>query len=154
MWSFICLYGKKKEIWNYQTKSSALHQHSNSKLKRFIFLAGEAERIRKCKGRVYALRDEPEVARVWLPNYDTPGLAMARAFGDFCLKGFGLISEPEVSYRHLTERDEFVVLATDGVILLLIAHSYFILGLLPSQTIHRSMFRQCFFRFMRSMLLN
>ncbi|KAJ4762372.1 hypothetical protein LUZ62_072747 [Rhynchospora pubera] len=75
----------------------------------------EAERIRKCKGRVFALRDEPEVARVWLPNYDTPGLAMARAFGDFCLKGFGLISEPEVSYRRLTERDEFVVLATDGV---------------------------------------
>lgn len=75
----------------------------------------EAERIRKYKGRVFALRDEPEVARVWLPNYNTPGLAMARAFGDFCLKGFGLISEPEVSYRRLTERDEFVVLATDGV---------------------------------------
>lgn len=40
---------------------------------------------------------------------------MARAFGDFCLKDFGLISVPEVSYRRLTEKDEFVVLATDGV---------------------------------------
>lgn len=87
-------------------------------------MAGEAERIRKYKGRVFALRDEPEVARVWLPNYDTPGLAMARAFGDFCLKGFGLISEPVVSYRRLTERDEFVVLATDGVTLLLLNHCY------------------------------
>lgn len=78
-------------------------------------LPAEAERIRKSKGRVFALRDEPEVARVWLPNYDSPGLAMARAFGDFCLKDFGLISVPEVSYRRLTEKDEFVVLATDGI---------------------------------------
>ncbi|KAI3797523.1 hypothetical protein L1987_32781 [Smallanthus sonchifolius] len=78
-------------------------------------LPEEAERIRKCKGRVFALRDEPEVARVWLPNSDAPGLAMARALGDFCLKDFGLISDPQVSYRHLTEEDEFVVLATDGI---------------------------------------
>ncbi|KAK6915765.1 PPM-type phosphatase-like domain [Dillenia turbinata] len=78
-------------------------------------LPGEAERIRKCKGRVFALKDEPEVARVWLPNNDSPGLAMARAFGDFCLKDFGLISVPEISYRRLTEKDEFIVLATDGI---------------------------------------
>ncbi|KAE9621979.1 putative protein-serine/threonine phosphatase [Lupinus albus] len=78
-------------------------------------LPAEAERIRKCKGRVFALHDEPEVARVWLPNNDSPGLAMARAFGDFCLKDFGLISVPDVSYRQLTEKDEFVVLATDGI---------------------------------------
>ncbi|GLT87816.1 hypothetical protein SLE2022_058760 [Rubroshorea leprosula] len=78
-------------------------------------LPAEAERIRKCRGRVFALHDEPEVARVWLPNNDSPGLAMARAFGDFCLKDFGLISVPEISYRRLTEKDEFVVLATDGI---------------------------------------
>ncbi|MQM01784.1 hypothetical protein Taro_034541 [Colocasia esculenta] len=78
-------------------------------------LPKEAERIQQCKGRVFALQDEPEVARVWLPNSDSPGLAMARAFGDFCLKDYGLISVPDVSYRRLTERDEFIVLATDGV---------------------------------------
>ncbi|KAF3796858.1 putative protein phosphatase 2C 66 [Nymphaea thermarum] len=78
-------------------------------------LPREAERIQQCKGRVFALHDEPEVARVWLPNNDSPGLAMARAFGDFCLKDFGLISVPDVSYHHVTEKDEFVVLATDGV---------------------------------------
>ncbi|GFZ14537.1 protein phosphatase 2C family protein [Actinidia rufa] len=78
-------------------------------------LPAEAERIRKCKGRVFSLRDEPEVARVWLPNNDSPGLAMARAFGDFCLKDFGLISVPEITCRCLTEKDEFVVLATDGI---------------------------------------
>ncbi|KAL9687379.1 hypothetical protein QQ045_031780 [Rhodiola kirilowii] len=78
-------------------------------------LPGEEERIKKCRGRVYALQNEPEVARVWLPNNNAPGLAMARAFGDFCLKDYGLISVPEVSYHRITEKDEFVVLATDGV---------------------------------------
>ncbi|XP_010485601.1 PREDICTED: probable protein phosphatase 2C 33 isoform X2 [Camelina sativa] len=78
-------------------------------------LPAEAERIRKCRGRVFALRDEPEVCRVWLPNCDSPGLAMARAFGDFCLKDFGLISVPDVSFRRLTKKDEFIVLATDGI---------------------------------------
>ncbi|CAI9787152.1 unnamed protein product [Fraxinus pennsylvanica] len=78
-------------------------------------LPAEAERIRKCKGRVFALRDEPEVARVWLPNNDSPGLAMARAFGDFCLKEFGLISVPDISCRRITVKDEFIVLATDGI---------------------------------------
>nr|GMD51252.1 probable protein phosphatase 2C 6 [Ipomoea batatas] len=78
-------------------------------------LPREAARIQKYKGRVFALQDEPEVARVWLPNSDSPGLAMARAFGDFCLKDFGLISVPDVYYHRITERDEFVVLATDGV---------------------------------------
>lgn len=75
----------------------------------------EAERIRQCNGRVFPLKSEPEVARVWLPYIDSPGLAMARAFGDFCLKGFGLISVPDVSYYHLSQKDEFVILATDGI---------------------------------------
>jgi serine/threonine protein phosphatase PrpC len=49
---------------------------------------------------------------------------MARAFGDFCLKDFGLISVPDISYRHLTEKDEFIVLATDGVRAVLILRSF------------------------------
>ena len=81
-------------------------------------MAAEEERIKKCRGRVFALKDEPEVYRVWLPNCDSPGLAMARAFGDFCLKNFGLISVPDVSFRRLTQKDEFIVLASDGVIIL------------------------------------
>ncbi|XP_030541840.1 probable protein phosphatase 2C 65 [Rhodamnia argentea] len=78
-------------------------------------IKSEADRIKKCKGRVFAMDEEPEVFRVWLPDENCPGLAMARAFGDFCLKDYGLISTPEVSYRKLTQDDEFVVLATDGV---------------------------------------
>ncbi|XVF01946.1 hypothetical protein REPUB_Repub04eG0133300 [Reevesia pubescens] len=90
-------------------------------------LPREAERIKRCKGRVFALQDEPEVPRVWLPFDDAPGLAMARAFGDFCLKEYGVISIPEFSHRLLTERDQFIVLASDGVIISpLIFHSFFI----------------------------
>ena len=73
------------------------------------------------------MQDEPEVSRVWLPFDDAPGLAMARAFGDFCLKEYGVISIPEFSHRTLTERDQFIVLASDGVIFSpLIFHSFFI----------------------------
>ncbi|GJN07190.1 hypothetical protein PR202_ga24998 [Eleusine coracana subsp. coracana] len=78
-------------------------------------LPSEAARILSCKGRVFAMDDEPDVPRLWLPDQDAPGLAMARAFGDFCLKDHGLICTPEVYYRKLSEKDEFLVLATDGV---------------------------------------
>ncbi|KAJ3679017.1 hypothetical protein LUZ60_017028 [Juncus effusus] len=78
-------------------------------------LPREAERIKKCKGRVFALQDEPEVPRVWLPFDDAPGLAMARAFGDFCLKDYGVISVPEFFHFSLTLNDQFIILASDGV---------------------------------------
>ncbi|XP_062219047.1 probable protein phosphatase 2C 14 [Phragmites australis] len=78
-------------------------------------IPSEAQRIRQRKGRIFALPEEPEVFRVWLPKYNSPGLAMARAFGDFCLKDHGLISMPDVSYHCIREKDEFIVLATDGV---------------------------------------
>ncbi|KAL2490444.1 putative protein phosphatase 2C 73 [Abeliophyllum distichum] len=78
-------------------------------------LPQEAERIIQCKGKVFCLHDEPGVHRVWLPDEESPGLAMSRAFGDFCVKDFGLISVPEVTQRHITSKDQFVVLATDGV---------------------------------------
>ncbi|EOA23016.1 hypothetical protein CARUB_v10003772mg [Capsella rubella] len=75
----------------------------------------EAERIRMCKGRVFAMKAEPCSQRVWLPNQDIPGLAMSRAFGDFRLKDHGVIAVPEVSRYRMTSKDQFLVLATDGV---------------------------------------
>ncbi|RDY06007.1 putative protein phosphatase 2C 12 [Mucuna pruriens] len=76
---------------------------------------GEANRIRSCNGRVFALREEPHIQRVWLPNENSPGLAMSRAFGDFMLKDHGIIAVPDISYRTLTANDQFIVLASDGV---------------------------------------
>lgn len=78
-------------------------------------LPQEAERITKCRGRVFCLEDEPGVYRLWLPDEESPGLAMSRTFGDYCVKDFGLISVPEITQRHISGNDQFVVLATDGV---------------------------------------
>uniref|UniRef100_A0A7N0U940 protein-serine/threonine phosphatase n=1 Tax=Kalanchoe fedtschenkoi TaxID=63787 RepID=A0A7N0U940_KALFE len=78
-------------------------------------LPQECKRIVESNGRVFCLDDEPGVHRVWLPHDESPGLAMSRAFGDHCVKEFGLISVPEVTQRRITSRDHFVVLATDGV---------------------------------------
>ncbi|WVZ77263.1 hypothetical protein U9M48_025150 [Paspalum notatum var. saurae] len=75
----------------------------------------EAERIKRCNGRVFALKDEPSVQRVWLPDEDCPGLAMARSLGDFRLKRHGVVSEPQVAHRRVAPGDLFIILATDGV---------------------------------------
>lgn len=83
-------------------------------------VAEEAERITQSNGRVFYLHDEPGVYRVWMPNGKTPGLALSRAIGDHCVKEFGLISEPDVTQRNITSRDQFVILATDGVCVLLL----------------------------------
>jgi serine/threonine protein phosphatase PrpC len=78
-------------------------------------LPQEAERIKRCGGRVFSLKDEPSVQRVWLPGEDCPGLAMSRSLGDLRLKPHGVSSEPEVAHRRVGRGDLFIVLATDGV---------------------------------------
>ncbi|KAK9214885.1 hypothetical protein WN944_006885 [Citrus x changshan-huyou] len=77
--------------------------------------AEEVERITQSKGLVFCLNDEPGVYRVWMPNGETPGLAISRALGDYCVKDYGLISVLHVTQRNITTRDQFVILASDGV---------------------------------------
>jgi hypothetical protein len=77
--------------------------------------AEEKERIRRCNGQVYCLADEPGVHRVWQPSRESPGLAMSRAFGDYCVKDCGVISTPEVTQKRISSSDQFIILATDGV---------------------------------------
>ncbi|KAF9621427.1 hypothetical protein IFM89_021466 [Coptis chinensis] len=76
----------------------------------------EAVRIKRCRGRLFAMQNEPEVPRVWLPFDYAPRLATRRAFGDFCLKDYKVISILEFSYMLLTKRDQFIVLAFDGLL--------------------------------------
>ncbi|KAL3027240.1 hypothetical protein AAZX31_03G039900 [Glycine max] len=47
--------------------------------------------------RIFAVEEDPTVNRVWMPKRDCPGLAMARAFRNFCLKDYGVTSVPDVS---------------------------------------------------------
>lgn len=87
-----------------------------------MLIPEEAERIKQCNGRVFCVDDEPGVHRLWLPEDESPGLAISRAFGDYCVKDFGLTSVPDVIERSITSKDQFVVLATDGVCLALILY--------------------------------
>jgi hypothetical protein len=40
---------------------------------------------------------------------------MSRAFDDYCIKDYGIISTPEVTQRRTDSNDQFVILATVGV---------------------------------------
>jgi len=79
----------------------------------------ERSRIEACGGRVEQLVDEdgqrvgPE--RIWMPYAWIPGLAMSRALGDSLAHQIGVTSTPEVTHAEIGERDQFAVLATDGV---------------------------------------
>lgn len=74
--------------------------------------SGEAARIEKHGGIVHT--EEGGVPRLYA-EYAGVDLAMSRAFGDFELMQYGLISVPEISYHQITQRDEFIIVATDGV---------------------------------------
>ncbi|KAL9226871.1 hypothetical protein vseg_002632 [Gypsophila vaccaria] len=76
---------------------------------------GEADRIIRSNGRVFALREEPGLERAWLPGVRSPGMAMSRSFGDLVMKNHGIISAPVVTHHRVTSHDLFVVLATDGI---------------------------------------
>ena len=52
--------------------------------------------------------------RVW-EDEEGPGIAMSRSLGDFAAKRVGLISEPEVQNLQLTQQDQFIIIASDGV---------------------------------------
>jgi serine/threonine protein phosphatase PrpC len=81
--------------------------------------AGELKRILAAGGRVERLSDaygrEIGPQRVWLPSSWVPGLAMSRALGDFVAHTVGVIAEPEVHTCELEDRDEMLVVASDGV---------------------------------------
>ena len=66
---------------------------------------------------VGALLNKASVRRIFLPNKTIPGLVRARAWasGEYQLEEYHEISKPEIMTQRLSKKDEFVVLATDGV---------------------------------------
>ena len=56
-----------------------------------------------------------QINRVWLPDRDTPGIAVSRSFGDTIATALGVISEPVVAEWQLTASIRFILLATDGI---------------------------------------
>lgn len=78
----------------------------------------ESARILKAGGKISENNfsaDTEQVLRVWCSNPKAPGLAMTRSIGDKYLKKVGVINEPEITSRHLTKDDKFLVIASDGI---------------------------------------
>ncbi|ONM54415.1 Protein SAWADEE HOMEODOMAIN HOMOLOG 1 [Zea mays] len=67
---------------------------------------------------MYYLADEPKVHFVWQPSQESSVLAMSRAFVDYYIMDYGVISAPEVTQRRTDNSDHFVILPTVGVVFL------------------------------------
>ena len=83
-------------------------------------VAEERERIEDSGGEVRALDPIPGVEdngplRVYEAGGFAPGLAMTRSFGDHKAHLVGCIALPEQTLHKLTPRDQFVVIASDGL---------------------------------------
>mmetsp|Transcript_13534 Transcript_13534/g.33231 ORF Transcript_13534/g.33231 Transcript_13534/m.33231 type:complete len:413 (-) Transcript_13534:805-2043(-) len=78
----------------------------------------EKKRVEANGGEIRTLRyDDFTVDRIFVKGFDYPGLCMSRSFGDECVKGCGVVSEPEVTGPTKLDlsRKPFLVIASDGV---------------------------------------
>jgi protein phosphatase PTC2/3 len=79
-------------------------------------LPEEQARIERMGGYVSPPPEPGLSARVWLDAACTQiGLAMARSIGDHAVKPIGVIAEPVVTQHTITDDDDFLILASDGV---------------------------------------
>jgi serine/threonine protein phosphatase PrpC len=81
--------------------------------------ADEKKRILASGGRVATLPGPPNTdlgpERVWLRDFDIPGLAMSRSIGDAISHTVGVIADPEIIVHDILDEDLFVLWASDGV---------------------------------------
>jgi len=59
--------------------------------------------------------DDGDPPRVWAQNGNYPGTAFTRSLGDRIAEDVGVIAIPEILERKLTVKDNFILLASDGV---------------------------------------
>ena len=105
-----CVLGKNKNgNWEYENLS---RDHKPN-------IKEEADRIKKCGGRIRPMIDEDGCfigpLRVYMKDKDLPGLAMTRSFGDYFASIAGTISVPEIREHILMPEDKFFILASDGL---------------------------------------
>ena len=83
-------------------------------------ISTEKKRILINGGRIKPFYDEKTKKflgpdRIWLREYDIPGLAMTRSFGDSIAHTVGVISEPEIKRYDFTGNEKFIIIASDGI---------------------------------------
>jgi hypothetical protein len=61
---------------------------------------------------MYYLTDESEVHFVWQPSQESSVLDMSRAFDDYYIMDYGVISASEVTQRRTNNNDQFIILPT------------------------------------------
>eukprot|EP00980_Cylindrotheca_fusiformis_P028148 scaffold22583_cov106-Cylindrotheca_fusiformis.AAC.19 len=61
------------------------------------------------------INERGDPPRIFLKGKNFPGTAFTRSIGDSVAEDIGVISDPEVVTKALTESDEYLVIATDGV---------------------------------------
>jgi serine/threonine protein phosphatase PrpC len=64
-------------------------------------------------GEIVNIKGDPP--RVWVKGNDFPGSAFTRSIGDRVAENIGVIADPEIETKNLTENDKFLVIASDGV---------------------------------------
>lgn len=79
----------------------------------------EKERIEKMGGVVHQNTNKEGNKegpfRVWVNGERHPGLAMSRSIGDEIAESIGVVHNPEIIVKDITESTKYIVLASDGV---------------------------------------
>jgi serine/threonine protein phosphatase PrpC len=73
----------------------------------------ERSRVETAGGQIRSLPGGP--SRVYFKGKEYPGISITRAIGDLVSQNIGIVSVPDTMVYDLTENDEFIILATDGI---------------------------------------
>ena len=104
--------GKCSAITNqyYVEELSEDHKPENENEKRRIIdNGGRVDTLKSCDGKSVG------PYRLWLKDYNTPGLAMSRSFGDTIAASVGLIAVPQIKIHTFTKEDKFIICGSDGL---------------------------------------
>lgn len=61
------------------------------------------------------LDNDGDPPRIWHQSGDYPGTAFTRSIGDYVAEMLGVVADPEVVTKELTDKDRYIIIASDGV---------------------------------------
>ena len=97
-----------EKTWSFREINKIHRPCQADEMRRILAMGGEVKRLRNQDG------DEVGNLRVW-GGKNQPGLNVSRSLGDFYLKDYGLVSEPDIYSFQLKDSEKMIVLASDGL---------------------------------------